>query len=368
MKLPDIKFFKTGATSDGGTPGAFDSGRYRSGTEMFNKKNAIAPAPASITGVVINYASVANIDGNGILTYTNATKELQWTPPGGTIGAPVAFSANATKILYGNDISNYIEVTVTYASLPAGNATDSIAINKKKPSAPTNTTGVRINWASLRNANGAGTLTFTKATNTLQWTPPGGTIGVGVVFTTNGTAILEGGDNIEKSIEITVTFASLPAANTTDSIVVSSISGSLLNNVFDDVTSTEASAGDTEYRAIAMKNTHDIESGVSPKVWLVPISGNPTPASGDTWEIAIEAPSSQPAGFAQTIATEDTAPTGLTFSAPLTEAAAIVIPINLAPGQIYFIWRKRIVSAGAAPYADNYAQLAFSCDINNLEN
>lgn len=367
MKGPDVKIFLSKATVDGGvqTNPNLSLGGFRSSTELLNKKNAVKPAPATIAGVTINFASVANVDGNGTLTYTAATKELQWTPPGGTIGTAVAFTVNATKVIYGSDISMFVEVTVTFASLPVANQTDTIAINKKSASAPVTITGVRINWASLQNDNASGTLTYTAATKELQWTPPGGTIGAPVAFTVNGTNVLEGGNNKLKSIEVTVTTASLPVANASEPIAISSAVGSLLNNAFDDVSSAEASAGDTEYRAFLIKNTHDTETLNSPiRIWIP----QNTPAAGDTFEIAIEAPSAQPTGSIQSIANESTAPVGLTFSAPTTEATGILLPISLAAGQIYGLWQKRIVTAGASALSNNFVMIAISGDIGNLEN
>lgn len=366
MKLPDIKEYKTGATSDGGAPpDPPNLGAHRSNVEINNTKNAAMPGPSNVTGVVIDFASVANTDGAGTLTFTKSTNELQWTPPGGSIGIAVPFTVDATKVIYGSDTSMYIQVTVTFASFPGSDQTDSVTVNRKSATAPSNVTGVVINWASIENTNGAGTLTYVLSGKTLAWTPPGGSIGTAVGFTSDGTATLQGAIT-EDSINVTVVSASLPGSDDTDSITISGSAGSLLNNVYDDVTSAQAAAGLTDYACICRKNTHGSETVFSPKVWIA----NNTPAAGDTYEIGIEAPSSQPSGYATNnnpLPNDTTAPTGVTFSAPTTEATGIAIPVDLGPGEIYYIWRKRIVTAGAAAYPKNSATLAFSADINTLD-
>lgn len=55
------------------------------------------------------------------------------------------------------------------------------------------------------------------------------------------------------------------------------------NNLFDDVTGDESNAGDTEYRAFYVKNTHASLTWQNVKVWIQ----TNTPA-GDSVEIGIE--------------------------------------------------------------------------------
>lgn len=131
--------------------------------------------------------------------------------------------------------------------------------------------------------------------------------------------------------------------------------GTGLHNLFDIVSSAEASAGDTEYRCIYVHNAHATLTMQSSKVW---ISSN-TPSADTTVEIALG--SSAINGTEQTVANENTAPTGVTFSAPSTEGASLSIG-DILPGQHKAIWIKRIVSASAAAYNNDGATVNVKCD------
>jgi hypothetical protein len=131
MNPLDIKLYGSGALSDGGfqpNPEAYLGG-YRSSTEIPNKK--AVTAPATITGVTIDFASVANTNASGTLTYTLTDNKLQWTASGDSIGLALSFTADATKVLYSNDESMFIQVTVDFSALPVGAAgPDSITISE----------------------------------------------------------------------------------------------------------------------------------------------------------------------------------------------------------------------------------------------
>lgn len=120
------------------------------------------------------------------------------------------------------------------------------------------------------------------------------------------------------------------------------------SNYFDDVSSAEASAGDTEYRCIYVHNNHGSLTLIGAKIW---IQAN-TP-SGDT-DVAIGLGSSAVNGTEQTIADESTAPTGgVTFSQPTTFAGGLSIG-DIPFGQHKAVWIRRVVNAAAAAYADSF--------------
>lgn len=119
------------------------------------------------------------------------------------------------------------------------------------------------------------------------------------------------------------------------------------SNYFDDVSSAEASAGDTEYRCVYVHNNHGTLTLIGAKVW---IQAN-TP-SGDT-DVAIGLGSSAVNGTEQTVADESTAPTGVTFSQPTTFAGGLSIG-DIPPGQHKAVWVRRVVNSGAAAYADSF--------------
>lgn len=83
------------------------------------------------------------------------------------------------------------------------------------------------------------------------------------------------------------------------------------------------------------------------------VGGGAAGSSGDAiypvsgLRIAKEAPSAQPTGYIQTIASEGTAPTGLTWRHPISNADAQVVTFTLNPGEIYGLWLHRKVVATA---------------------
>ena len=124
-------------------------------------------------------------------------------------------------------------------------------------------------------------------------------------------------------------------------------SSTAASNYFDDVSSTEASAGDTEYRCVYVHNNHGTLSLIGAKVFIQ----TNTPSS-DT-DVAIGLGSSAINGTEQTVANESTAPTGVSFSAPTTFAGGLAIG-DLAAGAHKAVWVRRTVNAGAAAYADSF--------------
>lgn len=117
--------------------------------------------------------------------------------------------------------------------------------------------------------------------------------------------------------------------------------GTPLNNLFDNVTPTEATTGVIDYRCIYLRNTNgtDIIDDVA-----VYIHSN-TPSSTTKVQIGLD-----PAGIdgeATTIVNENTAPSGVTFSDAATVGAALAIG-TLEAGEAQAIWIKREVTAGTA--------------------
>ncbi len=128
-----------------------------------------------------------------------------------------------------------------------------------------------------------------------------------------------------------------------------------LHNLFDIVSSAESSAGDTEYRCVYVHNNHGSLTMQSSKIWIA----TNTPSTDTSVEIALG--SSAVNGTEQTVANENTAPTGVTFSAPASEGAALSIG-DIPAGQHKAVWIKRIVNAGAAAYNSDGATITVRCD------
>ncbi|MEO2054684.1 MAG: hypothetical protein ABGX83_05235 [Nitrospira sp.] len=109
-----------------------------------------------------------------------------------------------------------------------------------------------------------------------------------------------------------------------------------LHDLFDAVSPTEALAGDTEYRAIDVKNNHSTDTLFSAVLW---VSGLTTSTS-TVIALAFDATGTQ------SIVNETTAPTGLTFTSPISKATGIALG-NIAAAGTKRIWVRRTVTAAA---------------------
>lgn len=120
------------------------------------------------------------------------------------------------------------------------------------------------------------------------------------------------------------------------------------NALFDTVTAGEASAGDTEYRCFYVFNDGD-QVLDSCRVW---ISDQPTQG---TYALALGGEGLN--GTAETVANENTAPVGESFSSPITALTGLECgPLN--PGDRRPVWARRVIGA-ATPgisLASNTAQ------------
>jgi hypothetical protein len=128
-----------------------------------------------------------------------------------------------------------------------------------------------------------------------------------------------------------------------------------LINLFDNVDGTESTAGDIEYRCVYIHNNHGSLTMQNVRVY---ISSNTTSAD-DTWTIGLGTAAIN--ATEQTIPDENTAPTGVTFSAP-TDYAGGLASADIPPSQHRSVWYKRIVNATAAAIDANAISLKFDCD------
>lgn len=124
-------------------------------------------------------------------------------------------------------------------------------------------------------------------------------------------------------------------------------SSSASASIFDDVSSAEASSGDTEYRCVYIHNNHGTLTYLGSKVWIQ----TNTP-SADT-DVAIGLGTSAVNGTEQTVADENTAPSGVTFSAPTSFAGGLSIG-DIPAGQHKAVWIRRTINAGAAVASDSF--------------
>lgn len=131
--------------------------------------------------------------------------------------------------------------------------------------------------------------------------------------------------------------------------------GTGVHNLFDQVSSAESSAGDTEYRCFYVKNNH---ATLTMQVAVAWIESN-TPSTGTAVRIALG--TSAVNATEQTITDESTAPIGVTWSSAANEGAALAIG-DIPAGQTKAIWVERVVSAGAGAYNDDQCTIRIKCD------
>lgn len=125
------------------------------------------------------------------------------------------------------------------------------------------------------------------------------------------------------------------------------LSGTPMNNLFDDVAPGEATAGDVEYRAVDVKNVGDA-GAVVVKVFM-----DPETSSADTaLDFGLEA---SPIDSTTSIADEATAPASVSF-AHYTSGSKLTVP-DIAAGSYARLWVRRTVTAGATNTASDSGTL-----------
>lgn len=128
------------------------------------------------------------------------------------------------------------------------------------------------------------------------------------------------------------------------------VDDNIANDLFDDVTGAEAGTGDTEYRAIYIKNNHGSLTLQDARIF---IQSNTTSAD-DAVAIAIADEAMN--GTVETIANEGTAPSGPSFSsAPVDYATGVQLngSTGLTPGSTRGVWIRRVVNSSAAAVSGN---------------
>ncbi len=209
-----------------------------------------------------------------------------------------------------------------------------------------NVTGVTIDEISPACGAGAAALSFTLSTTSLRFTAPGDTAGASVDVSVDGTYEVYSTDTT-KYVIVTVVSASLPTADQADALTFENNT----DNLFAFVSPEEAQAGSTKYRAVMLKNDSAYTMyGIN--VW---ISQN-TPFPDDAVKIAIEAPDAN--GEIQLLASETSAPSGVTFYGAADEANGLAIG-DMASGKNYGVWIERVLNSTSSRYADNGFTLTF---------
>lgn len=128
------------------------------------------------------------------------------------------------------------------------------------------------------------------------------------------------------------------------------LSSTALHNLFDRVTGDEAETGVTRYRLLYFKNMDADSDGLMEPVTLY-FSG--LPINGDTIKAGLSAQGKNAAATA--IADENTAPAGVSFTAPVSKASStIILPSPPYLQNEYIgVWFQHIVPAGQSASSGN---------------
>jgi hypothetical protein len=135
--------------------------------------------------------------------------------------------------------------------------------------------------------------------------------------------------------------ASLGGARSTSTEVADNVD----NNLFDDVSGVEHTAGRVEYRCIYVRNSHGSIQLDSAVVWIQ------SDTSGTDSDLSIAVGTAAVNGTEQTVGNETTAPSGVTWSDAAVSRATGLALGNLPAGQHKAVWLRRTITAGSTPQA-----------------
>lgn len=122
VSLVDLGFFLSGGAGNSDPNAAL--GGIISATRWLSQSQT----GVSIAGVTFVDAA-ENAVGSGTLAYAVTGKTLTWTPPGGAVGTPVPLTTDGTVIARGAGAqAGYIRLTIVFASLPAGDVSNTVTI------------------------------------------------------------------------------------------------------------------------------------------------------------------------------------------------------------------------------------------------
>lgn len=130
-------------------------------------------------------------------------------------------------------------------------------------------------------------------------------------------------------------------------ISTTAVSGTALNNLFNDLTGAQNAASQVDYQCVFILNdTASGNSMLNTVVWInAQVSGGADAAIGlDTTAASPRAQSGTPQAL--TIANATTAPSGVTFSAAASSGAGLALG-TLAPGNVKALWIRRTANNSA---------------------
>ena len=159
-------------------------------------------------------------------------------------------------------------------------------------------------------------------------------------------------------------------------ISASTITDALANNIYDDVTGDESSAGDTEYRGIYVKDTNATYTMINTKIWITGYTRHATGTLADTISMGcstfILGANTMGVCANESSSMNETGIVWVTEGAPSntigfsnTSIATTTSPFGattLAAGSYFGVWFKRIVPAGAGAYSNRSVTIQVQCE------
>lgn len=135
------------------------------------------------------------------------------------------------------------------------------------------------------------------------------------------------------------------------------IPNNVLQNLFDNVSSSERASGTVEYRCFYLRNNHPTESLTLASVFVA--SNTPSPTTHvDIGIDPVGVGDGTSTGVAVTTPDEETAPVGVDFDhspEPVDSGTGLPVgsPSTLGPGDAIAVWVRRTVNAGTAALAND---------------
>jgi len=202
-----------------------------------------------------------------------------------------------------------------------------------------------INQVADKNTSG-GTGTIRSNGSAIYYTPPGGSEGPAVIIIDGETKIAPGA-NPDKFIRVTRSGSTLKVDSASLSIT------DIFNNAvgMSNITNAQRVAGVTTYRALMLRS-HGPRKIKDIKIWLGAMTGTQS-----TISIGLEAVGG--GNNIQTIVDENTAPTGIVWSAPTTEATGLSIA-ELATAINHGLWVRRVFPAAGNVKEREIIELEYS--------
>lgn len=142
------------------------------------------------------------------------------------------------------------------------------------------------------------------------------------------------------------TTAGTAAGSLGDQISTTQIADATLNALFDDISGAENAASTVDYRCIFIHNSNAANALQNAVIWLSAETGG-----GANIAIGVDTTAASAIGSASaqalTIANENTAPAGVSFSSPTTFGTGLSLG-TIGAGQCKAVWFRRTATNSAA--------------------